>query len=89
MALEDAPSAYLPCPWGYVSPEQSSKGGYWVLSTGCDFAFRASAVRATSAKALGSVTALAAALAVESLTPLLVDIAANNDDLADPGVTFD
>ena len=32
---------------------------------------------------------LAAAPAVESLTPLLVNIAANNDDLADLGVTFD
>ena len=56
-----------------------------MLTTDCDLAFRASAARATSAKALGSVTALA----VESLTPLLVDIAANNDDPADPGVTFD
>ena len=85
MALEDAPSAYLPCPWGDVSTPAVAEGGFWVLTTDCDLAFRASAARATSAKALGSVTALA----VESLTPLLVDIAANNDDPADPGVTFD
>ena len=42
-----------------------------MLTTDCDLAFRASAARATSAKALGSVTALTTALAVESLTPLL------------------